>query len=163
MHCKRSFYLFLCQTNILIHPQIIFCSRASFYLEVRLLTRSRPSKPKPLSNRVRKLSAILLISLFAFSQYARQLGYLECKISNTFKTGDLKCDCDKKAGPAKQDNNQSPLSKTHTHIHPDEFFSAARVVTISAPVNFLKKNNNRLYHMDECEGNYAKPWQPPNG
>jgi hypothetical protein len=131
-------------------------------LEARLFTGTNPFKPKQLTKPVRKFSAILLISLFAFSQYARQLGYLECKFSNTFKTGALKCDCDKKAGLAKQDNNQLPFSKIHTHIHPDEFFSAARELAIGSSFIFLKKTCNQLHNVDECKGSYTKPWQPPN-
>jgi hypothetical protein len=110
---------------------------------------------------VRKLSAILLISLLAFSQYARQLSYLECKLSNTFKPDSSRCDCDKKAGLDKKDNNQSPVSKVHTHIHFDEFFSSAREININSSVNSLQVNPDRL-HDDECKGNFSKPWQPPN-
>jgi hypothetical protein len=111
---------------------------------------------------VRKLSAILLISLLAFSQYARQLSYLECKFSNTFKPDSAKCDCNKKAGLDKQVNNQSPVSKVHSHIHPDDFFSAVGEINIDSYVNPFEANPDRLHDDDECEGNYSKPWQPPN-
>jgi len=110
---------------------------------------------------VGKLSAILLISIFAFSQYARQLSYLECKFSNTFKTSTTKCDCEKQAGFDKKNDKQPPVSATHTHIHMDEFFAVAREVVVNFYYRVLKSNSIHLPAEDECEGNYAKPWQPP--
>lgn len=111
---------------------------------------------------MRKLSAILLISIFAFSQYARQLSYLQCKFSNSFKTSSAKCDCEKQAGFDKQDTSQSPVSKTHTHIHLDELFAAAKVFTIDASSKEVKLKANPLPGDNECKGNYPEPWQPPN-
>jgi hypothetical protein len=111
---------------------------------------------------VRKISAILLISFFAFSQYARQLSYLECKFSNTFKTDAVKCDCDIKAGLVNQDDSQIPPLKIHTHSHPEEFFAGAREINIESAFNCLNSNHDHWNQTDECEGNHTKPWQPPN-
>lgn len=111
---------------------------------------------------MRKLSAILLIGLFAFSQYARQLNYLECKFSNTFKTGPAKCDCEKKAGFDKEDTNKAPLSKAHTHMHLDELFTAAKESLIDARFKTISPQSIPSATDDECEGNYPEPWQPPN-
>ncbi|MEO7983584.1 MAG: hypothetical protein ABI688_05855 [Bacteroidota bacterium] len=111
---------------------------------------------------MRKLSAILLLSIFTFSQYARQLSYLECKLSNTFKFNSVKCDCEKQAGLDKKDNNQSPSSKTHTHIHLDEFFCFARQVVAGCYYKRISSPSNRLPAADECDGNFSKPWRPPN-
>ena len=111
---------------------------------------------------MRKLSSILLISLFAFSQYARQLSYLECKFSNTFKLSSDKCDCEKQAGFDKENSDQSPFAKTHTHFHPDEFFNIVKDVK---PDNLFKSTGldlSRLPGDDECSGIYPIPWQPPN-
>ncbi len=113
-------------------------------------------------HRVRKLSAILLISVFAFSQYARQLNYLQCKFSNTFKTSAAKCDCEKQAGFEKQDTSQLPVSKTHTHIHLDELFAAAKDFIVDASFKEVKLKINPFSGDDECKGIYTKPWQPPN-
>jgi hypothetical protein len=110
---------------------------------------------------VRKLSAILLIAIFGFSQYARQLSYLECKLSNAFKSPELKCDCEKQAGFAKEESGPS-VPKAHLHLHLDEYFSAPKQ-TISIP--FPKTNNTVLFSFyieKECEGSYPAPWQPPN-
>jgi hypothetical protein len=110
---------------------------------------------------VRNLSAILLISIFAFSQYARQLSYIECKLSNTLRSSSLKCDCEKQAGFDKQDNKASPPAKAHLHIHLDEFFAISHVEILShgfanAALPYLSD------HDDELEGEYPTPWQPPN-
>jgi hypothetical protein len=111
---------------------------------------------------VRQLSAILLISIFAFSQYARQLSYLECKFSNTFKTSTTKCDCEKQAGFDKQDTNQPPVSATHTHIYLDEFFAVAREVISNSYYRNAKLKVIHLLAEDGCKGHYPRPWQPPN-
>jgi hypothetical protein len=111
---------------------------------------------------MRKLSAILLIGLFAFSQYARQLGYLECKFSNTLKLRSVKCDCEKLAGIDKQDTNQTSSPKTHTLIYPDEFFSISGEILSALNFNGFKTKLNPLPNEDECEGNSPGPWQPPN-
>ncbi|HLG39396.1 MAG TPA: hypothetical protein VI461_06995 [Chitinophagaceae bacterium] len=110
---------------------------------------------------MRKLSAILLIGLFTFSQYARQLSYLECKLSNVFKPNLSKCDCDKKISLVSQDSNPSPASKVQTHIHLDEFFSIAGEVDINSFAKSLAKAAC-LNGDDECEGNILRLWRPPN-
>jgi hypothetical protein len=110
-------------------------------------------------SRVRKLSAILLIILFSFSQYTRQLSNLECKFSNTFKSDAAKCDCEKKASFGKQGSDQSPISKTHTHIHLDEFFSMTKGILIDSYFKIFKPASHSF--ADESEGNSTKPWQPP--
>ncbi len=138
---------------------------ASFFPATRLF---RYKKPKKLSNqnkylhRVRKLSAILLISIFAFSQYARQLNYLQCKFSNNFKTSAAKCDCEKQAGFEKQDTGQLPVSKTHMHIQLDELFAVPKEVIVDASFKEVKLKTNLFPGDDECKGIYTKPWQPPN-
>jgi hypothetical protein len=111
---------------------------------------------------VRKLSAILLICLFAFSQYARQLSYLECKFSNTFKSNTAKCDCEKQAGLDKKDDSPSPASKIHSHIHPDEFFAVTKGLAIERYFKTAGLTFNNLPGDDECEGKLRNPWQPPN-
>jgi hypothetical protein len=113
-------------------------------------------------DRVRHLSAILLTCILAFSQYARLLSYLECKFSNTFKTSTTKCDCEKQAGFDKEDDKQSPVSTAHTHIHLDEFFAVAREVVVNSFYTEVIIKAFCLPAAEECEGNYPKPWQPPN-
>jgi hypothetical protein len=136
-----------------VHP---FPHRPVFFGEKDLY------QPKPMPGRVKKLSAILLFSLFAFSQYARQLNWLECKFSNEFKTESSKCDCEKQAGFDKPGDDPSPVSKTHTHIHLDEFFAGVKELVIDPCLSITEPGFNRLHNSDELEGKYRKPWQPPN-
>lgn len=113
------------------------------------------------TTRVRKLSAILLIAIFASSQYTRQLNYLECKLSNVFKSTELKCDCEKQAGLDKQEPG-SPAPKAHLHIHLDEYFSAPKQNTLADLFNPFCLTPLAFYSPKECEGSYPAPWQPPN-
>ena len=110
---------------------------------------------------MRKLSAILLLCIFVFAQYARQLNYLECKLSNTFKVNSSKCDCDNLAGFENKDTNEPPLSKIHTYIHLDEFFSFNEII-IDNYINFIDRLPLRLHVGAETTGWYPKPWEPPN-
>jgi hypothetical protein len=111
--------------------------------------------------RVRKLSAILLIVLFAFSQYARQLNYLECNLSNVFKSAELKCDCEKQAGLDKQEPGSS-VPKAHLHLHLDEYFSAPKQNVLPAFFNPFDLKPLAFYSAKECEGSFQVPEQPPN-
>ncbi|MEO7923689.1 MAG: hypothetical protein ABIR30_08415 [Chitinophagaceae bacterium] len=111
---------------------------------------------------MRKLSVILLTGLFIFSQYARHLGFLGCEFSKIFNPGAAQCDCVKKAGLDKQDSNPTPVSTTHTHIHPDDFFSHLENI---APDPFFKDLHS-LFSRDQTPGalagNFPAPWEPPN-
>jgi hypothetical protein len=110
---------------------------------------------------VRKFSAILLICIFAFSQYTGHISYLECKILNTFRSTSLKCDCEKFAGFEKSASEQPSNPRAHRHIHPDDFFPVH-------PDNLLPVFNVNAIKLgflnagDECKGNRPVPWQPPN-
>lgn len=110
---------------------------------------------------MRKLSAILLLCIFVFSQYARQLSYFECKFSNTFKVSSSKCDCEKLAGFENKDTNEAPLSKIHTHIHPDEFFNLNKI-DIEDYLFFLNRLPVCMHPDADTTGCYPKPWEPPN-
>jgi hypothetical protein len=111
---------------------------------------------------MRKVSAILFICIFAFSQYARQFSYLGCIVSNTFKTAQNKCDCEKKNNTSKFDTKQSPVPTPHLHIHLDEYFTASGFFTIIFSPTFLKQILLLLNADDTCRGNPPKPWQPPS-
>jgi hypothetical protein len=110
---------------------------------------------------LRKFSAILLFIVFIWSQYAKQAAYLKCRISNSFNSFASKCDCGEKAGFDKPDPAAFPLSKTHTHIHPDELFPFTKTsqpdFSIAA---FLTENPVQT---NDCvsEGAYSKPFHPP--
>ncbi|HEV7783095.1 MAG TPA: hypothetical protein VGO58_17590 [Chitinophagaceae bacterium] len=111
---------------------------------------------------MRQLSAILLTGIFAFSQYARQLSFLECKFSNLFKIAAAKCDCEKQAGFEKQSQGSSPLSAHHLHIHLDEYFVGSGSLTTTLSFNFTIAILPAIPDDDACNGHLSPPWQPPN-
>jgi len=110
---------------------------------------------------VRKFSAILLIGIFALSQYARQISYLQCNLINSFKQPDQLCDCAKQAGFEKQTDEQAPAHKAHFHVRADEIFSFTEEteLKIFLPVS---KQLFSAYLKIECDGHHPSPWQPPN-
>jgi hypothetical protein len=110
---------------------------------------------------LQRLSAILLITVFAWSQYAKQAIYLECRLSNTFKIFAVKCDCETKAGFDKPDTNNLPLSKTHTHIHLDELFPVVKAGYPDFSITPLLAVKQKPENDDDCEGRYDKPFEPP--
>jgi len=111
---------------------------------------------------VRKLSAILLILVFAGSQYARQISYFQCKLANTFKATSYQCDCEKQPGFDKKAPNQSPVPLPHTHHFPDDYFSV--ICTEAGVCRYSYILTIALYPRAENlhEGNYPGPWRPPN-
>jgi len=114
------------------------------------------------SRPVKKLSAILLlISTFTFSQWARQLSYLECKFFNAFRTETAKCDCEKLAGLDKEDTGQ-PSPALHYHFHPDEFFFPGKKIAITPVFKLLRHPLHTHTGVDELKGHHPGPWRPPN-
>jgi hypothetical protein len=110
---------------------------------------------------LRKFYAILLLAVLAWSQYAKQIIYLECKVSNTFRSFAVKCDCEKKAGFDKSDANSLPSSKSHSHTHPDKLYPVTKAVTPDFSIINNTISTGHLLHEDACEGSYCKPFQPP--
>jgi len=111
------------------------------------------------NQQVRKIIAIAFISAFAFAQYAKQALYLECKLSNNFKSRTEKCDCATQAGLDKKETNL-PLSKSHSHIHLDELFPARQSsYEFNWPGN--AKELFSILNEKECEGDCLVPYHPP--
>ncbi|MBL7732356.1 MAG: hypothetical protein JNM88_14350 [Chitinophagaceae bacterium] len=70
---------------------------------------------------MRTATAIFLLSLFAFSQYARQFTYLHCKLTNTLRPVSQNCNCASVAGVDKP-QDESPKNNNHQHITLDDLF-----------------------------------------
>jgi len=151
----------LLQTNILIRLQIAHAG-ASFYPDIPTIP-DEASRPLNQTNRdrVRKFSAILLVCLFTFSQYARHLSYLECKILNTLQPVSKKCDCEKIAGFDKPGEVPFSAPKIHLHIHVDEFFTGPDEMAFSMFTAAVEKTG-LLYTRGMQDGTFPAPWQPPN-
>ncbi|MBM3415099.1 MAG: hypothetical protein FJY20_01365 [Bacteroidetes bacterium] len=110
---------------------------------------------------MRKFSAILLIGIFSFSQYARQLSYLQCTLLNTVKQPDQQCDCAKQAGFDKQEDGEAPVHKAHFHIRMDEFFPFTGETELKMFLHLILQQLP-AHFSNECAGHYPAPWQPPN-
>jgi hypothetical protein len=92
---------------------------------------------------LRKLTAIVVLATFFISQYAKQAGYLECRLANYFSTDIIKCDCEKILLADTGDVMPIQGLPSHNHLHLDELFypsfallkelAAARAVLYISP------------------------------
>jgi len=110
---------------------------------------------------LKQLTSILFITLFAFSQYEKQITYLECKLANSFKTSSLLCDCEKMADF--DNTTKSPLTKTHSHIHPDDLFTQEKLFKADFLFFPFLANENPKKNSDEQDGFCRKYYHPPQG
>jgi hypothetical protein len=110
---------------------------------------------------VRKVYAIVIICIFGFSQYARHISYLECKIRNMAKPAANRCDCEKQAGFEKSGEEQSSAPKAHLHNHLDDFFYRPEESDL-LPAGLSTIITGHSLPDDELDGNYPNPWRPPD-
>ena len=97
--------------------------------------------------------------VFILSQYARQISYLECQLSNRFTTAELRCDCEKKLDTSETPEKELPVN-THRHIHADEyFFHPDKEFDNCIPGDINSRADN--YIADECTRTVPAPFQPP--
>jgi hypothetical protein len=92
-------------------------------------------QPKP-KRRLRSITTILLLTSFLALQYAWQVGYWECRLSNYFKAENQKCDCQNliKQAAAGQDES-SPMSAVHNHFHVDDSFYPPCIISTEGIYN----------------------------
>jgi hypothetical protein len=87
-----------------------------------------------------------LFTTFLISQYAKQAGYLECRLANYFGTATIKCDCEK---ILLQGNGPTPAPVSHNHLHLDElFYPVHQLIKETSPVMgtlFLTTNSTMLH------------------
>jgi hypothetical protein len=95
-----------------------------------------------------------------FAQYGRQAIYMECKLSNTFKTRSQKCDCINLSGLDKQ-SSELPVSNTHHHLHIDEFYPEVKILTIRSTPYTVSNRSNPFFIENTCEGVLNFPEKPP--
>jgi hypothetical protein len=110
---------------------------------------------------LKKIISILLIAVFFTAQYARQLAYLECKLTVLSAADAVNCDCEKKTDIERIADDGVPASKTHTHISVDEFFSNPANETGKALLAELRIKPEAYYTKAEAAGNYNTPFRPP--
>lgn len=109
---------------------------------------------------MQKIASILLICLFACSQYAKQLSYIECKLSNKFKPDTVKCDCETKLAQDNSSAPDQPANTTHFHVHADEVYFLEQCSHTEQFSATIEKTNSR-YLSFESEGYTNLPYQPP--
>ncbi len=109
---------------------------------------------------MQKFASILLICLFVFSQYAKQLSYIECKLSNKFKPDTAKCDCETKLIQDNSSVPEQPANTTHFHVHADDvYFIEQNTVTEQFSVRIDKIKS---YYLNvELKGFTNLILQPP--
>jgi hypothetical protein len=107
---------------------------------------------------VQKIASILLICLFALSQYAKQLSYIECKLSNNFKAENAKCDCETKLAQDTSSAPDQPANTTHFHLHADEIYFIEQFSDNKQCLVAISKLNSR-YPNAESDGFTDLPLQ----
>jgi len=109
---------------------------------------------------MKQLAAIFLICVFAFSQYAKQLSYIECKLANKIKSTTQQCDCEKKF-ETDSSAKKSTAPQPHFHSVIDEYYSSTEphIFTNNLHLSIEKK----IFHFDTnlSEGNNFSPDRPP--
>lgn len=113
---------------------------------------------------MKQLAAIFLIGVFAFSQYAKQFAYMECKLANTFKANTQQCDCEKKYDTHTV-NDKKPTSPQSSHFHLviDEYYAATENTTPLNSLNLLVQKTILPSTPNLCEGNNSILYRPPQG
>ena len=94
---------------------------------------------------LRSIITILLLINFLVFQYARQLNYWECRLSNNLKTENEKCDCEKLIKVVTGQTKPFPAPLVHNHFHVDESFYPSssiietRIFYSSLPTRFIAR------------------------
>lgn len=110
---------------------------------------------------MKQLAAIFLIGVFAFSQYAKQFAYMECKLTNNFKPTTQQCDCEKKYDTHSLNDKKPTGSQTHFHPVIDEYYAASENITTTSSINILVQKIILPSSSNLSEGNSSAPYRPP--
>jgi hypothetical protein len=79
---------------------------------------------------MRKFTVILLLVAFTTGQYAKQLTYWQCRLSNIVRNDAARCDCEKLIVQTKpSDQPVLPVNHNHIHIQPDDLYDHAYEAT----------------------------------
>ena len=110
---------------------------------------------------MKQLTAIFLIGVFAFSQYAKQFAYMECKLANNFKATTQQCDCEKKYDTHTLNDKKPTGPQSHFHPVIDEYYAAAENNNSISSINLLVQKTILPSTPNLCEGNNPTPYRPP--
>ena len=110
---------------------------------------------------MKQLSAIFLIGVFAFSQYAKQFAYMECKLANTFKATTQQCDCEKKYDTHSLADKKPTGPQSHFHPVIDEYYASSENSITTNSINILVQKTNLPSSSNLSEGDSSAPYRPP--
>jgi predicted metalloendopeptidase len=110
---------------------------------------------------MKQLASIFLIAVLALSQYAKQLVYMECKISNSFKSSTEQCDCEKKYDTHLLNDKKPAGPQAHFHPVIDEYYTAPENDTVTRSINLFVEKTTLPSSPNLSEGNSSAPYRPP--
>ena len=115
---------------------------------------------KPGQTSVRKISALILSMAFLAAQYARQISFLECSVSNYFKAGTETCDCEKILVSETSDDQPGPINHNHAHI--DESYCLSGGAILLSHPSTAKSKDSGYPQFGLHDGIYGQPDHPPD-
>jgi hypothetical protein len=96
-----------------------------------------------------------------WSQYARQLSYVQCLITNSISSSSAICDCEKIKTEVVTGENNLPHSKNHTHHSIDEWYTQWHVVPLNRGSEHLNIVHSSYYSVNFCKGVLQQQYRPP--
>jgi hypothetical protein len=122
-----------------------------------LLNKSK----KSIFSLLKQLHGILLISLLLWSQYARQLSYVQCLITNSINAAAITCDCEKIKPDATSGSNSPAHSKNHLHYSIDDWYNAINPASLQACTQQLSVTCGNYQNAHFCRGFLRQNDRPP--
>jgi hypothetical protein len=78
---------------------------------------------------VQKTAAHILLSAFIVLQFAKQVSYAECRLTNYFSGPGQQCDCEKIFAENTVQDKSTQLPLSHQHLHIDDMYNFTSFVT----------------------------------
>jgi hypothetical protein len=92
---------------------------------------------------IEEVTTILLLASFLVFQYARQVSYWECRLSNSFKVSNEKCDCEQMINQV-TDQSEPQVPVHHNHFHVDETFFPACALAIKKSFDMQQSSQGMM-------------------
>lgn len=78
---------------------------------------------------MQKKAAYILLAAFIVMQFAKQVSYAECRVTNYFSGSGKQCDCEKILAEKTGLEKSTQLPVSHQHLHIDDMYSFTNLVT----------------------------------
>ncbi|MBN8676122.1 MAG: hypothetical protein J0L56_18465 [Chitinophagales bacterium] len=97
---------------------------------------------------MQKKAAYILLAAFIVMQFAKQVSYAECRLTNYFSGSGKQCDCEKILAEKTGLDQSTQQPAGHQHLHIDDMYSFASLVTekewrITMAANYITTDVNR--------------------